>query len=349
MGAEGKEKENKKIDLQELHHVTHQKISFAKRKKSLSEREVYLIAKEFFQDLLKLNYEFTHDELIEELRKTYLDKESFAKLESFILLLGQMEYSKKEFTQEELKVMLEEMKVIVDKLIHHHHKKKTIVEKIITLLYPQRKKEFDFETSALEKLEEKIIKEEEVIDKKIIKEMETLIEKATTQPTRERAKEMYEDIKQLYDSLDKKEQKHIHPQLVKAAEAIKSLPGHQEQKQSTTTTNENIKSSPVATPKTIKTKQHKKEVNKKEDAKQATQPANLKIDKTIQETLNKKEEERKEKTIEHLSQEIKPVQEKTTPWTTDQEEQFMTTKEKESDFAKDQEESLFRSSKETTS
>jgi len=347
MGAEGKEKENKKIDLQELHHVTHQKISFAKRKKSLSEREVYLIAKEFFQDLLKLNYEFTHDELIEELRKTYLDKESFTKLESFIMLLGQMEFSKKEFTQEELKVMLEEMKVIVDKLIHHHHKKKTIIEKIITLLYPQRKKEFDFETSALEKLEEKIIKEEEVIDKKIIKEMETLIEKATTQPTRERAKEMYEDIKQLYDSLDKKEQKHIHPQLVKAAEAIKALPTRQEQ--STTTTKEDAKPAPTLTPKTIKTKQHKKEVKKKEDAKQKTPTTNLKIDKNIQETLNKKEEEKKEEVIENLSKETTTAKEKTAPWTMDQEENFLAPTKKESDFAKDQEESLFLNSKETTS
>ncbi len=214
----------KKVDLHQLHLVTHQKIDLAEQKKSITEREVYLIAKEFFKDLLELNYEFTHDELIDELRKTYLDKESFDKLENFILLMGQIEYSKRKFSQEELKVMLKEMRGLVDHLIQHHQKKMSFFDKIILSINPKHKKTLDYETSSLKQLEEKIDTEEEIVDEKLIESLRKLITDAEKQQDKQKAKAIYEEVKKTYDLLNNTEKKHIYSELVHAAELIKQMP-----------------------------------------------------------------------------------------------------------------------------
>ncbi len=296
----------KKVDLHQLHLATHQKINFASKKNSLSEKEVYLIAKEFFKDLLELNYEFTHDELIEELRKTYLDKDSFAKLENFILLIGQMEYSKKQFSQEELKVMLEEMKDIVDHLIQHHQRKRSFMEKLLLAVSPKHKGDEDYETSSLEKLEEEIVAEEEIVDEELIESLRKLINEALKQKEPDKAKAIYLEVKKMYEVLGNAEKKHIYPELLEAAEKIKSLA------KKTTTQPEKITSpeeehKQILDENTVESEMALEE-NIQEDDKDKEQEI---IETKTEEKETEKQEEPKEKPEKEVETEIKePVEEK---------------------------------------
>jgi len=105
-----------------------QKVKYISTKAHVSEKEVYDIVRDFFKETLKLDYEFTHDELIEEIGKTYLEHDFHKKMVTFIEKIGEMEYSRYDFTQEELKNCLAEMNNIIDSLIHTKHKKTFMIK-----------------------------------------------------------------------------------------------------------------------------------------------------------------------------------------------------------------------------
>lgn len=206
--------EEHKVDHDRLLTSTMQKIIYLSSKGNLNEKEVYHTVKSFFKELLILDYEFTHDELIDELHKTYLDKESFKQVSSFLDSIGRMEYSHETFTQQELLVLLEEMRKIVRKLIHHH-RQKSFFEKIIIKL--GIKTEEDLEKKPFERIDEEIIKEEEEIDEQIatqhVIEILTEIEKSRDEKA---SKKLYAQATQEYEKLEKHDQERIYPELQKA-------------------------------------------------------------------------------------------------------------------------------------
>ena len=120
--------------------------------------------------------------------------------------------------------MLEEMKDIVDHLIKHHHKELSFMGKILMTINPHRKKDFDYETTALEKLEEEIVAEEEIVDEELIDSLRKLITDAVQQTDKEKAKVIFKEIKKMYEVLEDAEKRKIYPELNKASQTIKQLP-----------------------------------------------------------------------------------------------------------------------------
>ena len=114
-------KEHQK-DIALIKQTTLQRIENARSKPKLHQEEVYHIVKYFFKKILEIDYEFTHQELLEELEKMYLEKKHHEQISEFITTIGIMEYTDKEFTQSELKTLLKELSEIVNSLIKHHTK-----------------------------------------------------------------------------------------------------------------------------------------------------------------------------------------------------------------------------------
>ena len=162
MSKKNEKEELKKKTRKELHTTTHKKIQYISSKNRISQREVYKLITEFFEELLELHYEFSHEELIEELKKTFMEENQYEEIVLFLKKIGQIEFTKKEFNQEELKEMLKEMHQILDKLIHHEERKKTFWSKIHSYFFK--------EETPLERLDKEVIQDEKILEEKIIKQ-----------------------------------------------------------------------------------------------------------------------------------------------------------------------------------
>lgn len=93
-------------------------------KRSLQDVEVYTIIKEFFKEYLQENYEFTFEELKDELKKTYIDKDLKLKIFDLLDRFSTIEYKDEEIPQEVLKDILEEFSSLIDSLIKKKDTKK---------------------------------------------------------------------------------------------------------------------------------------------------------------------------------------------------------------------------------
>ena len=162
MSKKNEKEELKKKTRKELHTTTHKKIQYISSKNRISQREVYKLITEFFEELLELHYEFSHEELIEELKKTFMEENQYEEIVLFLKKIGQIEFTKKEFNQEELKEMLKEMHQILDKLIHHEEREKTFWSKIHSYFFK--------EETPLERLDKEVIQDEKILEEKIIKQ-----------------------------------------------------------------------------------------------------------------------------------------------------------------------------------
>ncbi|MEM4259862.1 MAG: hypothetical protein QXG00_01350 [Candidatus Woesearchaeota archaeon] len=108
------EAEKKRI-LKENHH---KKIDYALEKAFLKDFDVYNLVQDFFAEFLNLNYKFTHEELVKELDKLFLEDKLKIKIINFLEKLSFMEFnSDSEPTQDELKRLILEFKEIINQLI----------------------------------------------------------------------------------------------------------------------------------------------------------------------------------------------------------------------------------------
>jgi hypothetical protein len=105
----------KKRILRENHH---KKIDYALAKAFLKDFDVYNLVQDFFAEFLNLTYKFTHEELVKELDKLFLEDKLKTKIINFLEKLSFMEFnSDREPTQEELKKLVLEFKDIINQLI----------------------------------------------------------------------------------------------------------------------------------------------------------------------------------------------------------------------------------------
>ena len=210
--------EHKSVDYINLHAVTHQKINYIISKAHINQADVYYTAKEFFQGLLQLDYEFTHEELLEEFEKTYLDRKTHDKLKDFIKTVGQMEYSTKQFSQKELKVLLEDMRAIINSLLSHHKRKQSLTDKLRSFFFPKQYKIDDI--TAFEELQSKVDAEEAIIDSEIQAGETNAVEKLISDIYQAKdvtgAKIKYRQAIQYYNTLNEQEQKQLYVKLMDA-------------------------------------------------------------------------------------------------------------------------------------
>jgi len=124
-GKNKKNKKNKKIDAKteqanskkELSENTTKKIGYLISKSQVQEEELYQLVKDFFKDYLKLDYEFTHEELMEELKTVYLEKELLDELESFLKKIAKIECFDNNFSNAEMKSLIEKFEEISKQII----------------------------------------------------------------------------------------------------------------------------------------------------------------------------------------------------------------------------------------
>ncbi|MFP4118945.1 MAG: hypothetical protein ACLFTH_02720 [Candidatus Woesearchaeota archaeon] len=200
---EGEQEEKKSLIA--IRGETESKIKHALSKQHIHQKEVYSIVKTFFKELLDLEYEFTHEELIEELQKIYLDKKHHEKLKTFITTVGMMEYTNKKFSQEELHELLEELKTIIDLLIKHHAKTSSFV-KFLSKLGLHKKRKVEMETDKIEAKEE----------------LFRLLKAVEHEDNSKRAKELYNKSLKYYNSLSKEEKQRYYDKLMQAYNKLKS-------------------------------------------------------------------------------------------------------------------------------
>jgi hypothetical protein len=222
-----KKEESKGVDYINLHSVTHQKINYISSKAHISQTDVYYTAKEFFAQLLQLDYEFTHEELLEEFEKTYLDKDTHEKLIDFIKTIGQMEYSTKKFSQNELKTLVEEMRDIINNLLSHHKRNHSLIDSVRNFLFPSKYQVKD--VTAFEALQKKVNEEDEIITEELEAQdaasFAKIIEAIYNAENVKIGKANYKKAMAFYNTLDEEEQSKLYDDLMEAYKYIQNKIG----------------------------------------------------------------------------------------------------------------------------
>lgn len=146
---------NKQVDPVKLHHVTNHEINYLKSKVKIHEKELYYLIRNFFKELLQLDYEFTHEELVEELGKTYMNQKIHDEFVRIIRTIGQIEYSEKDFNQEELRNLLQDLEKNIDKLFHEDQQY-SIMDKILINFHLKQDEEKETAKKELSGIDKKL-------------------------------------------------------------------------------------------------------------------------------------------------------------------------------------------------
>ena len=142
-GKNNKNKKNKKTNAKseqanskrELSENTTKKIGYLISKSQVREEELYQLVKDFFKDYLKLDYEFTHEELMVELKTVYLEKELLDELESFLKKIAKIECFDNNFSNAEIKTLIEKFEEISKQIMGPLEKQgesSSIVKKVLS-------------------------------------------------------------------------------------------------------------------------------------------------------------------------------------------------------------------------
>ncbi|MBU1976120.1 MAG: hypothetical protein KKG59_06990 [Nanoarchaeota archaeon] len=86
-------------------------------KQILKEKEVYNIVRDFFKEYYNVDYEFTQNELMDELKKIYFEPETRKKVEQLLEKAFKIQYSDKPLEIEELKSILKQFSKLLDTII----------------------------------------------------------------------------------------------------------------------------------------------------------------------------------------------------------------------------------------
>ncbi|MFH0869852.1 MAG: hypothetical protein V1866_02240 [archaeon] len=171
------------------------KIKHVNAKAFISEREVYDLVRGFFKRYLDIDYEFTCDELIKELRRVYLSADIQARVKILLDRISEIEHLSREFSKQELQQMLADFKELVDMMIVSHYEKHSFLKRLGDWLAKpfshQHKEVFD-DSALLSENERLVVKMNMLLDNaKRISDLDI-----------SKAKEIYKELIQVYDSLD---------------------------------------------------------------------------------------------------------------------------------------------------
>jgi hypothetical protein len=185
-----------------LKKAANKKIEHLRSKAYISEKEVYDLVRSFFKKHLTIDYEFTHEELMNELKKIYLSPDLQEKVKGLFEDVSKIEHTSKTFTREELEEILKDFELVVDGLIvSHYQQKKSFFTKIKDSFHKAFSKKHK---KLLESDEEALLENERTVVK-----MNMLLDnsKRWSDMDLDRAKEAYQELIELYNSLDAKKKK----------------------------------------------------------------------------------------------------------------------------------------------
>ncbi len=189
-----KEVEQNKIDkiLNEVKQL--------KLRTRITDKEIYLISKKFFLELLDLKEELTFEEIIEELKRTYIEKDKLEQCIFYLKKINKLEYLSEEHNQDELKEDLVELEKLIILLKEKSDKKETFFEKIKT------------------KIKNKLLLKEE---QKIL-ELTELIRKANETETFKQRMRHYKKARKIYNHTSEKNKSYFYEALSKTYHKLKA-------------------------------------------------------------------------------------------------------------------------------
>ena len=120
---------------------TRRKAAFLLRKPFVEQHEVYVLAKAFFKAYLRKEYEFTADELRKELHKIYLSTVVRERVEALVEKLGLLEYTDTQYSQAELKFLLQDLDGIVEMLVVERRRQLPFLTRVANWLFRKSPRE----------------------------------------------------------------------------------------------------------------------------------------------------------------------------------------------------------------
>jgi hypothetical protein len=180
-----------------LKKAAYKKVDHIRSKAFISEREVYDLIRSFFKKHLTIDYEFTHEELMKELKKVYLSPELQEKVRHLFEDVSEIEHTSKTYTREELERILEDFRLVVDGLIvSHYQQERSFFKKLRDNIH----KMFSCKHKKLLEPDESVLSESE----RVIVKMNMLLDNAKrwSDSNLERAMEAYQELISIYDILD---------------------------------------------------------------------------------------------------------------------------------------------------
>ncbi len=185
-----------------LKKAANKKINHLRSKAYISEKEVYDLVRSFFKKHLTIDYEFTHEELMNELKKIYLSPDLQEKVRNLFEDISKIEHTSKSFTREELEEILKDFEGVVEGLIvSHYQQDKSFFKKIKDWLHKtfsrKHKKLLDTDETVLVENERTMVKMNMLLDNA----------KRWSEIDLGKAKEAYQELMEIYNTLDMKKKK----------------------------------------------------------------------------------------------------------------------------------------------
>jgi hypothetical protein len=177
-----------------LKRAVEHKIKIISEKAFISEREVYDLIRGFFKKFINIDYEFTAEELIHELKKIYIPQENQEMVKTIMQSVSEMEHVSKAFSKEELTLLLANFKKLVEALIISHYEKHGLFGRFRDSLQGSTinsKKVLD-DSSLLNENERIIVKMNVLLDNS----------RRWAEKDSASAKKAYQELLALYNSLD---------------------------------------------------------------------------------------------------------------------------------------------------
>jgi hypothetical protein len=180
------------------------KIKRILEKAFISEREAYDLVRDFFKKYLLIDYEFTTEELLKELRRVYVTPELHARIKLVLERVAEIEHLSRSFSKPELEALLNDFKAVVDALIVFHYDKKSFFKKLRDSLHrsvsDEHKNVFETDEAALSENERAIVK------------MNMLLDNAKRWSDKDitRAKQAYKELLEIYDQLEPERKKSYY-------------------------------------------------------------------------------------------------------------------------------------------
>ncbi len=180
-----------------LKKAVHKRIEQIEAKAFISEREVYEFIRSFFKKYLGIDYEFTREELVKELKKVYLTPEIQKRVNDLFIKISEMEHSSHAFNKDELQGFLLDFKALVDDLIgSHYQKEKSFFRKfgdsVHRFFSRKHKKLLEIDESVLSGEERQVVRMNMLLDNA----------KRWCGSDLEKSKKAYSELLRIYNSLE---------------------------------------------------------------------------------------------------------------------------------------------------
>jgi hypothetical protein len=177
-----------------LKKAVEHKIKMISEKAFISEREVYDLIRGFFKKFINIDYEFTAEELIKELRKIYVPPQSQEQVVRIMKTVSEMEHVSRSFSKEELTKLLEDFRGLVESLIVSHYEKHGLFGKVKDVIGGSIKDN------------RKVLNQESLLneDERVYVKMNVLLDNARrwSESDLDSAKKAYKELLALYSSID---------------------------------------------------------------------------------------------------------------------------------------------------